>query len=156
MATWVTTTGAADKIRSPQPEGSKIGVFPVEIHYTGGVRVFTETDIDNRDICAVLNSTGSTPTISKGADGDPAFGSIEDISEDGTTADVLVLGISSDVAYAAATEDPDIGDAIQSKGNGKVKQAIASPTISAGQRNIGRGHVIYKDTTNSYVRILWV
>jgi len=156
MPTWADTAGAADKVRSPQPEGDKVAYFAVEIIRTASVREFVETDLDDRKICAVLESTGNTPTVGKGTDGDPAFGFIEDISEDGTTADVLILGVTSDVAYAAATEDPDVGDAIQSKGDGKVKQAIATPTISAGQRNIGRGHVIYKNTTDSYCRILWV
>lgn len=155
MATWANTTGTADKVRSPQPEGDRVAFFAVEIFYTASARVFTETDLDDRKIAAVLNSTGVTLTVNKGTDGDPVFGFIDDISEDGAVADVLIVGVSPDVAYAAAAEDPDVGDAVQSKGDGTVKQAIATPTISAGQRNIGRGHVIYKDTTNSYVRILW-
>jgi hypothetical protein len=148
------TVGRGDFVRDEQPSETRI-TTSVEIAVSASVRVFTETDLDNRDVAAVLNSTGTTPTVNKGSDGDPVYGFIEDIFTDGAGAELLILGQTKQVAYAAATEDPDVGDAVQSKGNGKVKQAIASPSISAGQRNIGRGHVFYKDTGNSYVKLLW-
>lgn len=150
---WASTTGVFDRVRGPVPEGNKIMYFAIEILDSSG-RVFSTTELDSREVAAVLASTGTVPTVSKGSDGDEVFGYIEDISQDGAVADCLVLGATDDVDYAAATEDPDVGNSVQSKGDGSVKQSIATPTITAGQANIGRHIVYYKDTTNTTVRLI--
>ena len=156
MSTWVNTLNVGDLVRSPQQDGWAGFTIPVEIEVASSVRVFVDsTDLDNKDIAAVVNTTGTTVTIGKGSDGDPVFGFITDISKDGAVAQVLLLGDTPWVAYAAATEDPDVNNSVQSKGSGKVKQSVANPTESAGQAEIGRGRVYKKDTTNSYVKLVF-
>ena len=152
---WVSTTGVFDLVRSPEPGGAKVAYFSVEILDSSG-RVFSTTDLDNRTVCAVMDTgTAAGMVIDKGSENDPPVGYVEDISEDGAVAQVLVIGMTDDVNYSTtATEDPDVGDAVSSDGDGEVKQATDAATTGVGSRSVGRGHVVYKDTTNEMVR-LW-
>jgi hypothetical protein len=121
-------------------------IIVCEIYYTGGVFVFTEADITAGTVACIINSTGDSITISKGADNDPLFGFVLGISEDGKFASVGVKGIF-DATFAAAAEDPDVGDKVTVKGDGKVKQAATLADTGAGARKIGTGFCIRKSST---------
>ncbi len=133
-------------------EGGKLAYWNVEI-LVSTTRVFTTTDLDNRTVCAVMDTgTAAGLVIDKGAENDPPLGYVEDISNDGAVGMVLVVGLSDDVNYSeTGGEDPDVGDAVSSDGDGEVKQAADGTT--AGSRDVGRGHVVSKDTTNFFVRM---
>lgn len=151
---WNSTQGVRDVVRSPLAEGVKIAYWNVEILVAASVRVFTTTDLDNRTVCAVMDTgTAAGLVIDKGADGDPPLGYVEDISNDGAVGMTLVQGLTDDVNYSeTGGEDPDVGDSVSSSGDGEVKQAVDGST--AGDRTNGRGHVVSKVTSNFMVRMV--
>lgn len=150
---WNNATGVYDFVRSPLAEGAKIAYWNVEILYSGSARIFTTTDLDNRTVCAIMDTgTAAGLVIDKGAENDPPLGYIEDISQDGAVAQTLVIGLTDDVNYSeTGGEDPDVGDAVSSDGDGEVKQAADGTT--PGSRDVGRGHVVSKNTTDFMVRM---
>lgn len=151
---WDNTTGVYDFVRSPEPDGAKVAYFAIEIDYVSSARVFTDSDLTNYNTTAVMTGAGTTLTIDKGTDGDPVFGFVEEISEDGAVANVLVIGMTEEVNYAAAAEDPDVSNSVLSKGDGTVKQTPTAAAVAAGGQTDGRGIVVYKDTTNTRCK-LW-
>jgi len=152
MATWTSKTNVFDFVRGPQMEGGKIAYMTVEIELST-TRVFTSTQLDNFKTAGVLASTGATADVDMGSDGDPIFGFLEDISQDGATGLWLVVGMTNDVFYAAAAEDPDVNNSVQSKGDGSVKQTPTAAAVAAGGQTDGRGIVVIKTTTGTTCRI---
>ena len=153
MATWTDKTNVFDFVRGPQMEGAKIAYMAVEIEVAATLRVFTTTQLDNYKTAGVLASTGGTADVDMGSDGNPVFGFLEDISEDGATGMWLVVGMTNEVFYAAAAEDPDVSNSVQSKGDGSVKQTPTAATVAAGGQTDGRGIVITKTTTGTTCKI---
>lgn len=152
---WNSTTGVRDTVRAPQNYGG-LGIFVnVEIKVTSTVREFTNTQLDNKKVAAVLESTAADPEVGLGSDGDVVFGFISDISNDGAVATLLILGLTDWVFYAAANEDPDVNNSVLSKGDGSVKQTPTATDIAAGGNTDGRGSVVSKDTTNTFVKIAY-
>lgn len=153
MATWTDKTSVFDFVRGPQMEAGKIAYMNAEIEYDTTARVFTTTELDNYKTAGVLASTGSTLDVDKGSDGDPIFGFLEDISQDGAVGMWLVVGLTNQVFYAAAAEDPDVGNSVQSKGDGSVKQTPTATDIAAGGQTDGRGIVVTKTTSGTTCQI---
>ena len=134
-------------------EGAIIMNF--ELIASVGVYDLTETDLDNQDVAGVLESTGTTPQVGKGADNDPVLGLLINISEGGKFGSFVVKGPAPECRYSTtSTEDPDIGDRVTSKGTGKVRQSQPAATAPAGGRDFGVGHVYYKDTTATTVKLI--
>ena len=134
-------------------EGAIIMNF--ELIAASGVYDLTETDLDNQDVAGVLESTGTTPQVGKGADGDPIVGLLLNISEGGKFGTFIVRGPAPECRYSTAgSDDPDVGDRVVSKGTGKVKQSVENATTPAGGRDVGVGHVYYKDSTATTVKLI--
>jgi len=125
----------------------------MEITYTSSAREFTETELDASKTAGVLEQTGTNPTLGLGSDGDPVFGFLDDLTQDGAAGSFLTHGLTDWVFYAAAAEDPDVNDSVLSKGDGSVKQTPTATDVAAGGITDGRGIVFAKDTTNTKVKL---
>lgn len=116
---------------------------------------FTETDLTDKTVCGVLESTGTTPQVGNGADGDPVAGFMISMDEGEDHASFVVGGPCPECLYSAtAGEDPDVGDMVVSKGNKRVKQSTDLASTGAGGRGVGRGHVFWKDTAAASVKLI--
>lgn len=116
---------------------------------------FTESDLDNQTICGVLESTGTTPQMGNGAEDDPVGGFLLSLAEGEDHGSFIVAGPTPECLYTADSgEDPDVGDAVTSAGNKRVKQAATLANTGAGARAVGRGHVYWKDTTATSVKLI--
>lgn len=134
-------------------EGAIIMNF--ELVAAAGVYDLTETDLDNKDVCGVLESSGTTPQVGKGSDNDPILGFLFGISEGGKFGSFVVRGPAPECRYSTtSTEDPDVGDRVTSKGSGRVRQSQPAATGPVGGRDFGVGHVFYKDTTAVTVKLI--
>ncbi len=152
---WNSTAGVRDTVRAPQSFDAP-GIFiPIEIKVTSSVREFTNTQLDNKKIAAVVESTGTDPEVGLGSDGDVIHGFVDDISKDGAVASLLIFGLTNWVFYAAATEDPDVQDSVLSKGDGSVKQTPTATNILAGGNTDGRGCVFAKNTTDTTCKLVY-
>lgn len=116
---------------------------------------FTEADLDAQTLCGVLESTGTTPQVGNGAENDPVLGFLISLDEGVNYGAFVVRGPGPECLYSAgAGEDPDVGDAITSKGNKRPKQAATLADTGAGARAVGRGMVYWKDTTATSVKVI--